>query len=120
MRKKEIPYSPEQFQALQKEMEPYRKVLSEASQTIRDKEVSEYPIMVVHQQDIELGIPLIDREQVRGNWSVNASTLEEFISRQLVAEDKAEEFRQLLQKHRQDLCIFVVAEFGANFVFLPG
>lgn len=107
------------YRLLESELAGYKKALGEAADTVIDQDVSEYPIFVVHQQQVDIGIPIIDREKVEGNWSVNVSTLEEFVTKQLIEEEKIEEFRKLYADPREDLCCFILSELGARFVFMP-
>ncbi|MCB0619320.1 MAG: hypothetical protein KDC43_08560 [Saprospiraceae bacterium] len=107
------------FKLLEAELAPYRKVLGQAADAVIDQEVSEYPILVVHQQSVDIGLPLVDREAVRGKWSVNVSTLEEFVTKQLIAPDRIEPFTTVYKDPADHLCLFVLSELGATFVFLP-
>ncbi len=104
---------------LENELQAYKKALGQAADTIVQKEVSDYPIFVVHHGELDLGIPLIQQEDVAGNWSVNASTLEEFSVKQIVSAEKIASFRQVFKNPKQFLCLFVFFELGANFVFIP-
>ncbi len=106
------------FLQLEKELKPYLSVISQASDAIIDKEVSDYPILVVHQQQIELGIPIVVRESVKGKWSVNASTLEEFAMKQVITTEKLEDFQGIYKDPRAHLCLFVISELGAQFIFI--
>ncbi len=106
------------FKTLESELKPYRKIMSKACDAILEKEVSDYPILVVHQQQIELGIPVVDRKDVKGSWSVNASTLEEFAMKQLIKTDKIEDFQSIYKDPNHHLCLFVVSELGAQFIFI--
>ena len=108
-----------QFQKLDAELGPYRKALSQAVDTILEQGVSKYPIMVVHQIEVEIGIPVILREQVKGNWSVNASTLEEFVAKQIIDLKFVDRFRAVYKDPEDELCLFVLSELGATFIFLP-
>lgn len=104
---------------LREEIKPYLKVLKEASRTIRDQDVSNYPIFVFHQQEIELGVTLVDRATITGNWSVNASTLEEFVARQLIEEEHIKGFKKHYRDPDTHFCLFVLSELGAEFIFIP-
>jgi hypothetical protein len=108
-----------QFLELDRQLSPYRKALSQAVDTIMEQEISKYPIMVVHQVEVEIGIPLIRREQVRGDWSVNASTLEEFVAKRIIDIDWVDRFRAVYKDPEDALCLFVLSELGATFIFLP-
>ena len=106
------------FESLEKELSPYKEILSKASDIIMTKEVSKYPIFVFHQHDIEVGIPIVDKNKVKGNWNVNASSMEEFSSKSLINEEKIEEFIKVFKDPEEHICLFVISELGAQFIFL--
>ena len=107
------------FQQIQEELSPYKKILGQAADTIVEQNVSSYPIFVAHQLEIEIGIPLINREEVEGNWSINASSLEEFVTKNLIEGEKLDNFKEVYKKPETHLCLFLLSDFGATFVFLP-
>ncbi|MBK9016825.1 MAG: hypothetical protein IPM82_23715 [Saprospiraceae bacterium] len=107
------------YKRLEKELEGYKNILSQAAEVIQDQDVSKFPIFVIHQNIVDIGINIVDKEVVQGNWSVNASTLEEFVTKQIIAEEKVEDFQSLYRSHHDDLCLFALSELGANFIFLP-
>jgi len=86
---------------------------------IRDEDVSNYPVFVFYQQEIELGVTLVDRENSSGNWSVNASSLEEFVARQLIEEEHVPGFKKHYRDPDTHFCLFVLSEIGAEFIFIP-
>lgn len=95
----------------------YGRVLAQASEAIIDNEVSNYPIFVMHKEALEIGVPLI--EQIPGGWSLKASTLEEFSSKQLIRAERIDEFRSVYKPTGAYFCFFVLTEDMANFVFAP-
>ena len=111
--------SSEKFDQLDKEIKPYLKMLEEAHETIRDQGVSDFPIFVFHQQTVELGIPLAERTKVQGNWSVNATTLEEMTQKSVIKPEKVEHFKKQYKDAEHTYCLFVLSEMGAQFVFIP-
>ena len=108
-----------QFLQLERELKPYLSIMEKAADTIMNKEISKYPILVVHQQEIELGIPVVSKEQSKGNWSIHASTLEEFATKQVIAADKIEDFQGIFKDPNQEICLFAISELGAKFIFMP-
>ena len=104
---------------LESELRPYSGVLSKAYQTILDQDVSNYPIFVVHQHQVDMGLPLVDKESHKGNWSINASTLEEFVTKNIIQQEKIEEFKKVFFDQADQLCLFVLSELGAQFIFIP-
>jgi hypothetical protein len=109
----------ESFLSLQEDLKIYTKVLGEAADIIRDQDVSKYPIFVVHQQDMAMGIPVVEKEKNGGLWNINASTLEEFVSKNVIFEEKIDEFINAYKNPDLQLCLFVLSELGANFIYLP-
>jgi len=111
--------APEQFEQLREEMKPYAKALAQAAVIILEQDISSFPVFVVHQHTLDIGINIVDKEKVEGNWSVNASTLEEFVTKQIIAPEKVDDFKLVYKNHEDELCLFVLSELGANFIFLP-
>lgn len=107
-----------QFRRLEQELQPYHHTLCQAADAILEKEVSKYPILVVHQQQVALGVPIVIRDEVKGNWSVNASTLEEFATKQLITAEKIEDFQGIYKDPGTHLCLFVISELGVQFIFI--
>lgn len=108
-----------QYKILAAELQNYLPALRSASENIVDSDISLYPIFVIHQHFVDIGIQMVDREKVTGNWSVNASTLEEFVTKQIISSEKVDAFRQLYKEKRDEFCLFVLSELGAEFIFLP-
>lgn len=104
---------------VEKLLKAYRTQLIQAADTIREQDVSNYPIFVASQLPLELGIPLLKREQMTEGWAINASTLEEFHAKQIIDTDKIDDFRALYKSHTDDLCIFATTEEGVKFIFIP-
>lgn len=108
-----------QYKILASELQTYLPTLNEAAETIVTNDVSLYPIFVVHQHFVDIGIQMVDKEKVSGNWSVNASTLEEFVTKQIITSEKVDAFREVYKEKPEEFCLFVLSELGADFIFLP-
>lgn len=106
------------FLQLESELSGYKRVMREAADTIINENVSDYPIFIIHQQEVELGIPIAIKGKVKGNWSVNASTMEEMISKNIIKEEKIDSFKTIYKSPKTHLCCFVLSELGAQFVFI--
>ncbi|HRO09822.1 MAG TPA: hypothetical protein PK611_03675 [Saprospiraceae bacterium] len=107
----------EQFIALEKQLKPYKKILGQAADVILDQHVSKYPIFVVHQQEIAVGIQLIEADK-NLPWSVNASTLEEFVTKNIIFMEKSQDFIAGYKNPETNLCLFVLSELGAQFIYM--
>ena len=108
----------QKLKKFEEELKPYKKLLGSVADTIMEQDVSSYPVFVLSQEAIEVGIPL-NTAHIEGPWSVNASSLEEFTAKQLVLSDKVEDFKSVYKDPAAFLCLFVVDKSGATFVFIP-
>ena len=104
---------------LKVELQPYKKIMGQASDTIIDQEVSKYPIFVINKTNVAVGIPLVTEPIKPAGWLINASSLEEFTAKQLIDVDKVKDFKEVYGDPKKRFCLFVIADFGATFVFLP-
>lgn len=109
----------EKYLQLGDDLKRYRKALNQAMEIMLDQEVSNYPIFILHQQELEMGIQLIEASETTGLWSVHASSLEEFSVKNLIDKDKILEFQQVFNEHKDHFCLFVLSELGAQFIFYP-
>jgi hypothetical protein len=107
------------YQQLETDIKPYVPLMGKAADAILDQDISSYPIFVVHQFELELGILLVERQEGGAKWSINASTLEELAAKKVVEMSKVDQFRQIFKDPRANVCLFVLSDLGANFIFLP-
>lgn len=109
----------EKLLVLKQLLENYTKAAIAASDKIISENISNYPIFVVHQDQVEIGVPLFTAEQTKSQWAINASTLEEFYTKGLISKEKLDDFRKLYKNHPDDICFFVLSELGAQYLFIP-
>jgi hypothetical protein len=83
--------------------------------------VSKYPIFVMmrSQMDIDLGLPIINREEMDLNWSINASHLEDFVNSNIILKDKVDGFIKNYKNPQDFICVFVAEEGMMSFIFMP-
>lgn len=82
-------------------------------------ELSKYPIFVAHQHEVRIGEMIVDKEELSTDWNIHASTLEEFVEKGIVNEERKEFFIQNYKDPAKFMCVFVIVPEGANFVFYP-
>ncbi|MDX5421764.1 MAG: hypothetical protein LPK07_10185 [Hymenobacteraceae bacterium] len=93
--------------------------LKEASYQVRKRNISDYPIFVFSRTQVPVGSVFLAKEEVALDWHINASYLEDFVNRQLVVEDKVEEFKAAYKDPDEFCCLFVVDGDFQSFVFIP-
>lgn len=93
--------------------------LKEASYQIRTRGFSDFPIFPVSKLELPIGQLLISKEEMEIDWNYNTTYLDEFIQREIVAEDKVEEFKKAYKDPDEFCCLFVVDNDFTNFLFIP-
>jgi hypothetical protein len=93
--------------------------LKESSYQIRKRGFSKYPIFVLSHKMIELGLPLIIKDERDNKWYYNAALPEHLIEKELLLEDRLEEFDAIYKDPEEYCCLFVILPEFSNFVFLP-
>jgi hypothetical protein len=92
--------------------------LKEASYQIR-KAGFEFPIFVICKTRQPIGQLLLDQNLNGTAWNYFASYLDEFLQREIVTQDKKEDFQQAYKDPDEFCCLFVVDQEFTNFVFIP-
>lgn len=109
----------EKYQQLKNELNPFSPIMNKATDTLLDEGISKYPIFVISQLDIELGIPLVHRSQSQQKWSINLSTLEELATKKIVQMERIDHFRGIFKDPDAFFCLLTLIDLGAQFIFLP-
>ncbi len=109
----------EKYLQLEDDLRRYRNALNKAFDIMLTQDVTHYPIFIIHQQELNMGIPIIEAGKTTGVWSVCASCLEEFVMKSLILPDKLDEFKRIYKQHDHHLCLFVLSELGAQFIYIP-
>ena len=104
---------------IKEQLIPFVGLANEAITKVRSEGISNYPILIAHQEEANIGIPLLKGKENGSPWSINVSTLEEFYTKKLIQESKLEDFKNLYNNHKNDVCFFVLSEIGAQYLFFP-
>src|SRR5690554_466394 len=110
---------PSPLKSLQKDLDFYSESIKEVAMEIDVEGISSFPIFVAHQHEMEIGELILNREELGTQWTIHASTLEEFIEKGLIQKDKKDLFQKNYKDAADFMCVFVVVPEGANFVFYP-
>lgn len=107
------------LESLKVDIDFYSDSIKEISNEMIAEGYTLYPIFIAHQHEISMGEVILDRLELNTNWTINASSLEEFVERGVIKEDKKALFEKNFKKPSAFMCLFVVVPEGANFVFYP-
>ncbi|HEY9561729.1 MAG TPA: hypothetical protein VIR29_13185 [Anseongella sp.] len=107
------------LKSLEGDLKVYHDAIKEVSDDMLDAMLTQHPIFVAHQHEVNMGEVILDRRELGTQWTIHASTLEEFIEKKLVLPGKRAFFEKNFKDPRKFMCLFVVVPEGANFVFYP-
>ena len=107
------------LQSLKIDLDFYSESIKEISTEMVAEGYTLFPIFVATQHEVSLGETILDKNELNTNWSINASSLEEFIDRGVIQDSKKVVFEKNFKKSSDFMCLFVVVPEGANFVFYP-
>ncbi|MDB5123309.1 MAG: hypothetical protein JWP94_1438 [Mucilaginibacter sp.] len=115
----ETPKQESPLVSLESDLKLFNESIREVAVEIMVEGLSSYPIFIAHQHDLKLGELILDRHDLHTEWSIHASTLEEFIEKGVIKEILKERFIQSYKNPHDFMCVFVVVPEGANFVYYP-
>ena len=107
------------LESLKSDLKFYREPLVEVSIDILKQRVSKYPIFIAYQHEVALGELILSKDEFGTHWNINATILEELVTKEVVLRDKEAEFKKVYKNPTEYFCFFVLTEAGANFVFVP-
>ena len=105
--------------SLEVDLKLFNESIREVAVEIMVEGLSRYPIFVAHQHEVALGEIILDKDDINSDWSINASTLEEFVERGIIKKELKQRFIDTYKKPEKFMCVFVIVPEGANFVFFP-
>ncbi|WP_270089268.1 hypothetical protein [Sphingobacterium sp. SYP-B4668] len=107
------------LKSLKKDLDFYAESIKEVSAEMVAEGYTLFPIFIAHQHEVSVGEVMLDKKELGTSWTVNASSLEEFVDRGLIKDDRKAYFERTYKKSEDYMCLFVVVPEGANFVFYP-
>jgi hypothetical protein len=96
----------------------YLELMKEAFEGVINEDVSRYPVFIFHQQEMSVGLPIYERDQNNGEWSVNISTLEEFYIKGIVTIEQVEEIKAKIIGQPPQYCCMVLYEGKGSLIFV--
>ena len=105
--------------SLERDLKIFKDSIHEVAVEIMMEGLSSYPIFIAHQHELKLGEVILDRNDLNSEWSIHASTLEEFTERGVIKPELKDRFINSYKNPNDFMCVFVVVPEGANFVYFP-
>jgi hypothetical protein len=105
--------------SLEKDLELYADSVKEIATEIIVEGISANPIFIAHQHTVNIGEVILDRKELNTEWTIQASTFEEFVEKGIINPEKKALFLKSYKKPEDYMCIFVIVPEGANFIYYP-
>ncbi|MCD8741320.1 hypothetical protein LT679_11960 [Mucilaginibacter roseus] len=105
--------------SLEVDLKFFSESIREVAVEIMVEGLSAYPIFIAHQHDVSIGELILDHNELNSEWTINASTLEEFIEKGVIKKELKQRFIDSYKNPHDFMCVFAIVPEGANFVFFP-
>lgn len=105
--------------SLEEDLKFYSDSIKEVAVEIMVEGISLHPIFIAHQHEVNIGELILNKDELNTRWTIQASTLEEFIEKGIIHPDKKEGFLKNYKKPEDFMCVFAVVPQGANFIYFP-
>jgi len=105
--------------SLEKDLEFYADAIREVAVEIMVEGISAHPIFIAHQHEVSIGEMILNKEELNTDWTIQASTLEEFVEKGIISKERKEPFLKSYKKPEDFMCVFVIVPEGANFIYYP-
>lgn len=105
--------------SLRLDLNLFKDSIKEVSEDIIKEGFSQYPIFIAHQAEVKLGEMILDREELGTAFTIQASTMEEFVNRNIIKPNNVDRFKEAFKDPSKFCCIFLITEYGGQFVFVP-
>lgn len=109
------------YKSLHDDLEICREYIRQIALGMIRGSVSKYPIFVATRSayDIDIGLPVVQKEDFDIGWNFSASHLEDFVNKGIVHKAKVPDFIKAYKDPAQFMCVFVGDELSPSFVFMP-
>lgn len=97
----------------------FKQMLTEAQTIILNSDVSDFPVFVFSKIQPEIGVGIYASRDTEKDWNVHASSLEELVAKNVIADTKIEEFKDVYKDPKEYFCILLMNEGDAQFAFPP-
>src|ERR1700761_8589429 len=94
--------------SLEVDLKFFNESIREVAVEIMVEGLSQYPIFIAHQHELNLGELILDRRDLNTEWSIHASTLEEFVEKGVIKPVLQERFIKSYKSPNEYMCVFVV------------
>lgn len=107
------------LKSLKLDLDFYKESIKEVATEMMAEGYTLHPIFIAHQHEVNVGEMLLDKNELNTQWTIQVSSVEEFLERGLIKEERKTNFIKSYKNANDFMCLFVIVPEGANFVFYP-
>ena len=107
------------LESLYVDFEKIKPLIKELSARIIQEEISEYPVFIASHQWVDIGKPIVNREEMELNWYFYVSVLEDFVRKKIIPQNNVNHFKNTYGDAEEKACMFTIIGTDANFIFIP-
>jgi hypothetical protein len=107
------------LQNLEKDLKQLAEPLDEIVTSIVSQGYSQFPILIVHTEDLNIADKVIDRYEYDSNFHFSASTLEVLVSKGVILKDRQDSLKDQLRKKPGYVCILLLLPSIMKIIFSP-
>lgn len=111
----------ETLKILQHDFVICRNYLRKVSESMIAEKISNFPVFaaIPDETDIDVGIPVLRKEELGTHFTFNASHLEDLANKEIISEDKRPIFIENYKDPAAFCCILMIDTEGSGFIFIP-
>ena len=105
------------LETLKSDLNIYDEMIKEVSAEMVAEGFTKYPVFIASSNDINFGELIIDKNDMAGTFHVFATTMEEMIDKNLILENKRNDFVKAYKDPKKFMCILLLTDTTASFIF---
>ena len=95
----------------------YDEMIKEVSAEMIAEEYTKFPVFIATEHDVKIGELIIDKNDMAGTFNMYATTMEEMLDKNLILENKKNDFVKAYKDPKKFMCIMLLTEKIASFIF---
>ncbi len=116
----DLDYDPQLLGRITSDFVKIADVLLEAAHELRQRKMTDFPIFIFSEMPTKIGTPFFKpNEKGLEYWHVAASSVEEFLARQIIVHEALDTFKSVYKQAAEQACLLVINDKVNHFVFLP-
>ena len=105
------------IETLKSDLTIYDEMIKEVSHEMIAEGFTKFPVFIATEHDVKIGELIIDKNDMAGTFNMYATTMEEMLDKNLILENKKNDFVKAYKDPAKFMCIMLLTEKVASFIF---